>query len=176
MKSIASHARAALASAAIVLAASGTANAEAHMLPAPEGDVLLTVSGNIEVTNVDNTAAFDLELLQTLPSETITTATIWTSGINDFTGVPLKEFLEMLGVEEGTIRATAINDYAIEFPVEDGLVEGPVLTYLRNGETMSVRDKGPVWLLFPFDDMPEFQSEKYYSRSIWQLDRIEILD
>jgi len=56
------------------------------------------------------------------------------------------------------------------------LEDGPLLAYLRNGETMSVRDKGPVWLIFPFDDEPKFQNEEYYSRSIWQLDQIEIVE
>jgi hypothetical protein len=40
---------------------------------------------------------------------------------------------------------------------------------------MSVRDKGPLWVVYPFDDVPAYQSETIYSRSIWQLDRIEVV-
>ena len=151
-------------------------SAQAEDLAAPAGDVMLTVSGDIEMTNIGAIAAFDQEMLAALPNLTISTTTIWTEGINEYTGVALKDFLAFLGVEDGTLRATAINDYAIEFPVADGLEDGPLLAYLRNGETMSVRDKGPVWLIFPFDDEPKFQNEEYYSRSIWQLDRIEIVE
>ena len=50
------------------------------------------------------------------------------------------------------------------------VVEG----YLRNGEPMSVRDKGPLWVVYNFDSNPEFQTEVMYSRSIWQLDRIVV--
>jgi hypothetical protein len=40
---------------------------------------------------------------------------------------------------------------------------------------MSVREKGPLWVIYPFDDVPEYQNETIYSRSIWQLDRIEVV-
>ena len=46
---------------------------------------------------------------------------------------------------------------------------------LRNGGRMSVRDKGPLWIVYPFDSSEEYQAELIYSRSIWQLVRIEVL-
>ena len=39
---------------------------------------------------------------------------------------------------------------------------------------MSVREKGPLWVIYPFDSDPEYQTEVIYSRSIWQLDRIVV--
>lgn len=38
---------------------------------------------------------------------------------------------------------------------------------------MSVRDKGPLWVIYPYDSDPALQSEVTYARSIWQLVRIE---
>ena len=49
-----------------------------------------------------------------------------------------------------------------------------VLAFLRNGDEMSVRDKGPLWVVYPYDSTPEYQSELIYSRSVWQLARIEV--
>ena len=40
---------------------------------------------------------------------------------------------------------------------------------------MSVRDKGPVWVLYPFDAGAEYRTDLIYERSIWQLDRIDVL-
>jgi hypothetical protein len=48
------------------------------------------------------------------------------------------------------------------------------VAYLRNGAEMSMRDKGPLWIVYPYDAKPDYQSELIYSRSIWQLDRIEV--
>ena len=43
-----------------------------------------------------------------------------------------------------------------------------------NGEIMSLRDKGPLWVIYPYDQNAAYRSEVTYSRSIWQLDRIEV--
>jgi hypothetical protein len=44
-----------------------------------------------------------------------------------------------------------------------------------NGAEMSIRDKGPLWIVYPYDASDDFRSEVVYSRSIWQLDRIEVI-
>ena len=132
-------------------------------------EVLLTVSG---LDGEDVT--FDRGALEELGSESFETTTIWTEGVQTFTGVPLHVLVEALGIEEGVLMATAINDYAVEVPLEDAVENGPVVAYLLNGEPMSVRDKGPLWLVYPYDANPDYQSEVIYSRSIWQLDRIAV--
>lgn len=131
--------------------------------------VILTVSGlgdSIEYTLSDLTA---------MESSTFETSTIWSEGVLKFTGVALHTLLDELGVSDGRLMARAINDYAVEIPVSDGVEGGPILAYMLNDETMSVRNKGPLWLVYPFDTNPEYRSEVIYSRSIWQLDRIEVL-
>ena len=77
-------------------------------------------------------------------------------------------------MSSGTLKAVAVNDYAVEIPVTDAVEGGPIIAWERNGSTMSVRDKGPLWLVYPFDSVPAYQSEVIYSRSIWQLDRITV--
>ncbi len=160
--------RSALAT-ALVVAASAV-----HALEPANDDVVLTVSGAITEMNSDNVAEFDRELLKTLGEVTVETTTIWTEGVQTFVGVPLNALLEAVGAEGNVLRASAINDYAVEIPVTDAVPDGPLVAYLRNGEPMSVREKGPLWLIYPFDSSPDYQSELIYTRSIWQLDRIEV--
>jgi hypothetical protein len=148
----------------------------AQDLPQPEGEVLLTVSGAISTTNNGSTAEFDLDMLKALDDTTIETTTIWTEGTQVFQGVSLNVLMTRLGIDGGTLRATAINDYAVEIPVSDATPEGPILAYLLNGDTMSIRDKGPLWVIYPYDANSDYRSEVIYSRSIWQLDRIEAID
>ena len=134
------------------------------------GDTLLTF------THAEEVSEFDIDALVALEAEEFTTSTIWTEGEQTFTGVPLRAFLSNVGVSDGKLKATAINDYAVEVPLEDAVEGGPIIAYLRNGETMSVRDKGPLWLVYPYDADPKFQTEVIYSRSIWQLDRLEVIE
>ena len=123
----------------------------------------------------DDVHEYDREALAAMPAVTFRTTTIWTEGDQTFTGVPLAYFLAEVDVAEGMIEARAINDYAVQIPVSDAVEDGPIIAYRRNGEDMSVRDKGPLWIVYPFDSNQEYQSEVIYSRSIWQLDRLSVL-
>ena len=138
--------------------------------------MILTVSGDIAATNAGETAEFDLAMLEELGTTEFETSTIWTDGPQSFEGVALDDLMAALGVEGGTLRATAINDYSIEIPVSDAVEGGPILAYRRDGRAMSIRDKGPLWVVYPYDENADYRTEVVYSRSVWQLDRIEVID
>lgn len=141
----------------------------------PKGEVILTISGSIAEGNVDGTAQFDMEMLQNLPSHSFVTSTIWTDGDQTFEGVELSVIAELVGFEGDTLSASAVNDYSIDIPATDAQPGRALIAYKRNGQPMSLRDKGPLWIVYPFDSSPDFQSETIYSRSIWQLNRIAVL-
>ncbi|WP_342777524.1 oxidoreductase [Rubellimicrobium roseum] len=132
------------------------------------------MTGDIAIKNSEDAALFDRAMLEALGAETIETSTVWTDGVHAYTGVPLDTLLDHLGVEEGALYATALNDYAVEIPVSDAIKGGPVVAFDVDSAPMSVRDKGPLWLIYPFDANPDYRSEVIYSRSIWQLVRIEV--
>lgn len=145
-------------------------------LPAPMGESVLTVTGNIGVTNQDGKAVFDIDMLKAMEQVTFQTSTPWTDGVQSFTGVSLEALLRSVGVTEGTLTAKAINDYAIEIPVSDAVAGGPILAYLQNGDPMSIREKGPLWVVYPYDSKEDYQAEVIYSRSIWQLSSIDVME
>ena len=153
----------------------GATFASADEYAAPQGEVILTVSGDIAQTNVNDTLQFDYEMLGALDDTIIETSTIWTDGVRRFQGVSLNVLIDLLDVKDGSLRATAINDYAVQIPVSDATPDGPILAYLVDDQKMSVREKGPLWVIYPYDRGPEFRSEVIFSRSIWQLDRIEVV-
>lgn len=142
----------------------------------PKGEIILTVSGEISETNGDGVALFDLDMLRALPADTFTTTTIWTNGPQQFKGVPLHALLAKLGASGQALRSIAINAYEVQIPVSDAEKGGPIIAYELNGNPMSVRDKGPLWIVYPYDSDPRFRTEVVYSRSIWQLDQIVIVD
>lgn len=161
---------------AFTVAALSTLPLSAQTIVDPTGPVILTVTGNVAATNSENAAVLDLEMLEAIGTTAIETTTIWTEGSQRFEGVSLIALVQELGISGTTLRATAINDYAVEIPLSDAVEGGPILAYRLNGETMSVRDKGPLWVIYPYDADTKYRTEVVYSRSIWQLDRIEVLD
>lgn len=152
----------------------GAEMAAAETLPAPEGDVVLTITGRISETNSADAAQFDLSMLRALGPVEVATTTIWTDGPQVFEGVPLTRLVEEVGAEGTLIAASALNDYTVEIPLSDVIPGGPILAFAQNGEALSVRDKGPLWVIYPYDDKAEYQSEVIYARSIWQVRRMEI--
>ncbi|SER53635.1 hypothetical protein SAMN04490244_101410 [Tranquillimonas rosea] len=143
-------------------------------LPAPSGEVLLTITGDIARTNGKGAARFDRDMLAAMDPVTFRTETIWTDGPQTFTGPTLSALLDHVSAEGATVTATAINDYAVTIPQEDRVATGPIVAYLRNGAPMSVRDKGPLWIVYPYDSDPAYRTEVIYARSIWQLDRLDV--
>ena len=162
--------------ASLVLFALSSSAFAAETLPDPSGDIVLTVTGAPNSTATTGPVAFDANMLKSLGAVTFRTTTIWTEGEHAFTGVPLHVLLEQLGVSTGTIKATAINDYSVAIPVTDAVPSGPIVAYEMDGKPMSRREKGPLWIVYPYDASPDCRTEVIYSRSIWQLDRLEIVE
>ncbi len=145
--------------------------ARAEGVGVPTGPILLSVlTGPEETVEVD----FDAEMLGALPQTTFRTSTIWTSNVHSYTGVALNDFIAALQVTPTHLQAIAINDYSMSIPVSDVVAGGPILAYLSDGKPMSLRDKGPVWLIYPFDSNAAYQTEVVYARSVWQLNRLKI--
>ena len=151
-----------------------TGAATADPLPLPQGPVILTVTGEISTTNGPDGAQFDLAMLDALGTEEFHTTTIWTDGPQQFRGVPLHRLIELLQAKGTVIAATALNDYMVEIPLTDAVEGGPILAFEQNGQALSVRDKGPLWVVYPYDAAADFQTEVIYARSIWQVKRMEI--
>jgi hypothetical protein len=146
----------------------------AEPLAAPTGPVILTVTGNVEVTNTDGGAAFDRQMLQDLGVTELNTTTPWLDGVQAFKGVLAKTLFERVGAEGETVTATALNDYTVAIPMDDFQNYEVLLATEMNGEEMRVSDKGPIWIVYPRDDHPELQERRISERWVWQLKALEV--
>ena len=132
---------------------------------------VLTFSGDV---SSDALSFSDADLLE-LPQVSFETFTLWTEGVQEFSGPSLKSVLEANNAGEGNLLMSAVNDYSVEMPQDIISDELPIIANRINGEPFSVCDKGPLWVVFPYDSDTELQQELIYSYSIWQLNRIEVL-
>jgi len=146
----------------------------ATLLRPPSGKVILTVSGRIGVTNKGGSAEFDYAMLEALGMDRIETTTPWYDGVIRFDGVRMQRLLQAVGASGGSVTAVALNDYTTEIPVKDISRYGVLLAMKRNGSDMPVSDKGPLFIVYPYDSKPELKSQKYYSRSAWQVASLEV--
>lgn len=159
--------------AAVVLALSGWPGL-AQQLPVPTGPIVLTVTGAIDVRNAGDRAVFDRATLAGLGLVRMRTTTPWTDGVMEFEGIAVKTLLTAVGARGRSINAVAINDYAIDLDARE-FDEVPALLAMRmNGKDLSIRDKGPLWLVYPRDDYPSVRGQPNNFKWIWQLKTLTI--
>lgn len=157
--------------AALLLAGLGTA---ARALEKPAGPVVLTLSGRVRSPNNGAAAEFDMAMLERLPQTSFTTRTPWYAQARKFTGPLLRDVLAAAGAQGTTLRAVALNDYWVELPVVDTAQYDVIVARLLDDKPMAVRDKGPLFIIYPFDAHPDLRNPVHYGRSAWQLRTIEV--
>lgn len=146
----------------------------AQALEKPSDVVVLTLSGQISQVNEGKTAVFSMQMLSRLPQHTVFTKSPWFPSGAEFTGPLLRDVLSAVGAKGKTVTAYTLNDYKTEIPLEDAYKYDVILARLMNGKPMAVRDKGPLFVVYPFDAVPALQTQVYYNRSAWQLAHLHI--
>ncbi len=116
---------------------------------------------------------YTIEALEALGVSTIRTTTTWTDGVQTFEGVSLAAIAKAHGAEAGKLIVGAINDYKAEIELSEVNAVPVMLATRMNGERMSVRDKGPFWVVYPRDDHPEFAEERHNYKWVWQVGTLE---
>lgn len=82
--------------------------------------------------------------------------------------------LAHVGANGEVADVVALNNYRTTIPLTD-FTDYPVLLALKqDGEYMTVRHKGPLFIIYPFDEFVELQSDLYHARSAWQVRSITI--
>jgi hypothetical protein len=155
-------------------AALWTAALPVRALERPTGPVVLTIAGRVRMPNDGKAAHFDMAMLERLPQVSFTTKTPWYAQARKFTGPLLRDVLARAGATGTTLRAVALNDYWVEIPFDDATRHDVIVARLLDDKPMAVRDKGPLFVVYPFDAQPELNSTVYYGRSAWQLRSIEV--
>lgn len=137
--------------------------------PAWAQKVLLTVKHQNQA--IDMTLAD----LKALPATIVTTETIWTDQEHTYTSILFADLIKTLNIDTKGKSATmtALNDYAIKVNVETLIQHNAFIAYAQDGEPMRIRDKGPLWVLYPFSDQPEINIPPFQAHAIWQLKTLE---
>jgi len=134
---------------------------------------LIEISGRTELTSGGPVSLTIDEFEALAPPTIIKTSTPW-HAVTTFSGVSGVDFIRVTGATGQTIVARAANEYQTRIPLSDLTDLGVLFVTRMNGKRISLREKGPVFIIYPFDQNPEVKSEIYYGRSIWQLVEMRI--
>lgn len=143
-------------------------------LAQPTGKVILQITGAIENKNGADAASFDHEMLEQIGMMDVQTSTPWTEGQPVFNGVRMSDLLAHVGASGETIFAVALNDYKVEIPIADFKEFPVILASAMDGERLKVRDKGPLWIIYPQDDHEELKTKETQSKWVWQVKELRV--
>ncbi|MEJ2769013.1 molybdopterin-dependent oxidoreductase [Mycetohabitans sp. B46] len=139
--------------------------------------IQLDVTGNIQHTNVPGTHVyrFTEQEWRSMPRAQFTTATNWTPS-SQFSGVLLSDVLSKVGAKGTTLRVTAHDGYiSYAVPLSDAHRYGVILADQINGKQLTLRDFGPLFLVYPRDKFPkELNRSEVAGRFVWQVKSIEV--
>ncbi len=125
----------------------------------------------------DTAVILDRSEIAALDTVDIVTGTDWTNGTSHFTGPLVRDVLRLAVPDAGSFEAviaTAANDYSVEIPASDFQDYDVILAMTMDGERLTLRDKGPLWIVYPRDDYLELREPLINSRWIWQLVKLEL--
>ncbi len=154
-----------------VFAALFTAQIFVSSQSASASDVVLTIDGKIA-----GQASVDLTMTDIMAygRQTVMTRTPWHDTVTTFEGVPIADLIDRLGATGETLSVMALNNYYSEIPVADLRKYGVILAYKQDGAYMPVSDKGPLFVVYPFDAHAELHDEVFFARSAWQVRSITV--
>lgn len=110
-----------------------------------------------------------LDEVETIEPTGIVTSTPWNERAVRFDGALFAALAESGPGRAVEARLVALNDYSITVPAQDWQSWPIVLASRSDGTRMRVRDKGPLWLVYPLDENPELRRQMYIARKIWQV-------
>ncbi|MGF1739750.1 hypothetical protein L4C34_01490 [Vibrio profundum] len=141
----------------------------AEQLPAPSGEPILWVSGNIAHSNSDKGVELDQAMVDKLTNHTVSTNNHVVSKVADYQGPKLESVLSLVGARGSDVKIVAWDDYVVTIPIETIKKYGVLLATHENGVRMTLDDKGPFFVVFPFSQYAELRNDLYYNLSVWQV-------
>ena len=143
------------------------------VLPAQAADSIILTVKAAGCCASKGEQTFTLAQLEALPQTTVTTTTPWTNGKHSYQGVRLSVLLDKLGITANTVKATALNAYWSKLPVDDARKYPVILATRQDGQVLTRRNKGPIFIIYPLSDFPDLDQERTHSFMVWQTIRLD---
>ncbi|MCQ9618059.1 molybdopterin-dependent oxidoreductase [Paenalcaligenes niemegkensis] len=137
---------------------------------------VLSVTGVAEGEEAASVHMLSGEQLLAFPAARLQTTTSISYGSHVFAGPLVRDVLDHFKLTGNMARLEALNGYAIDVPTSDFYNYDVIFAYSLNGQRLTVRHFGPVWVIYPRDDYKELNDLRYDARWVWQLRRVTLFN
>ncbi len=159
-----------------LLLSTGPANAGLHIPKGCRQNAFLTISGKIGKTMDLAGNAYEMSEREFLglPQSMVTTSTAWTPK-SDFAGPLLSNILSEVDAKGTKLRLIALDNFSVEVDADYLEKYGTILAVSKNGVRLTIRDFGPIFVMFPRDSFKEqLDTPAAASYLVWQLCGIQV--
>lgn len=131
-------------------------------------------SAAITVIGANGTITVSVAELESIGLLRVTTNSPWEKGQLVFEGILFRDFLKKVGLDDAeAVLVRAKDNYTQTIPREDW-TDGPLLLATRqDGKPLNLRTQGPVRLVYPLLDHPEYDTEIHKDRWVWTITSVE---
>lgn len=148
---------------------------KASMTQGQTNDKSLLHIDTSQVQNCNASIALDEKALLSLPQQRFKTRHTWSDTAQEFSGPLLSDVLNLACHNVTRLMLKAINDYSIEMDFNEMRNYQPIVAITVDGKRLSVRHKGPLWVMMPLDRFDELPPRSMDDMLIWQLSDISII-
>ncbi|MCL1479057.1 hypothetical protein MIH18_06995 [Marinobacter sp. M3C] len=136
------------------------------------------VSLQISKSSTGLVQSWSLGKVDALSQQRITTHSPFFPGTKTFSGPLLADLLAAAfsaePKESTPIKLIALNNYSIQTTFGKLKHADAIVATRKNDLPMSIRDRGPFWIILPLNKRPDLENENFYRLMIWQLSDIII--
>ncbi|MBM7456876.1 hypothetical protein HNR62_002778 [Oceanisphaera litoralis] len=140
--------------------------------------VVLTLFGDIRLDERQfERLDFTLSELQAMPQSDITTVHPWVNRPHHYRGVDLNRLMARLFGHRrvATLYLESLNGFSVAVDWPQVSPFAPILAWQDDGKVISRRNKGPLWLMLPYDAVPRVRQADFLHFMAWQLRVIRVL-
>jgi hypothetical protein len=130
----------------------------------------LTLVGKVQ----DGEVVLSREAIAALPQVTLTEQHVSMKAPATFKGPYVGDVLALAKASGSSIKMLALDDYVASASIADIEKYRPILAMEMDGKLMTVRDFGPYFLIWPFSEHQEVNTDVFHANAVWQLIRIEV--
>ena len=117
---------------------------------------------------------FTRDDLKAMPRHAIVTRTPWHDTRARFEGVKMSDLFRALGIESGAVIVSGLDGYAAAFPVAEAARFEVILADRKDGKPLTVREKGPLFIIYNYDAAKSRIGDQQMSRSVWQVSSMSL--
>ena len=129
---------------------------------------------NINSVSQGISAQYTLSQLLQLPQHEILANIPWTNETHSYSGPYLEDVLALADTTGKWLTLYALDRYQISFSFDRIRQYKPILALTVDRKKLTVRTKGPIWLILPVDDYRELDAAIYHDYMVWQLIKITV--